>query len=659
VKQNRSDFLRVNAVIEWKRFFVLAIMIGITFLTLSGCRRAERQSTESSADITSLLYEEIAFSETGYYYDHDTDIQIIDSKPCEIYYTTDGSDPDKNQILYHDPIKLIANNDTKANVIKAKAYYNDGSESEIISHIYFVGKNVHERFNTLIFSVTTDPYNLYDYEYGIFVEGKLRNDYIADNPGVKINPDAPANYNIRGMEGEREVYLEVFESDGSRVIAQNAGIRTYGGWSRASEQKSIKIFARKSYDEENSSLRYAFFPNRTDSDGDIIDSYKKLVLRNCGNDNGFAFIRDELFQTLAGQAGYQDFEAVRPAALFVNGEYRGFFWLHEAYGDDYFEKHYGDFDGNFEIIEGGETYKKVDSEDDNEAVIQDYETMYNTYSKKDLTNVDNYKELFKLIDIKNYLSYYAFNIYLGNEDWPHNNYKTYRYYTAVGEEYREAPFDGKWRYLLHDMDFSTGIYGTQAWVDNISNYIGPNGEISQNCPLFGQLMKREDCKEFFITKTLDLLNGAFAPENFTSVLDEMNDSRLNELEHTYGKGLLADWVSYDQLPERLQTLKDYAKERVDHILIKYQEYFDLGDIYTLTIQPVNGCMFKINSFTTDGEFSGSYYTDYDTVITATLPEGKKVDYWLVNGKKIKSEKLVITSAMMKEDKAEVELILAN
>ena len=98
----------------------------------------------------------------------------------------------------------------------------------------------------------------------------------------------------------------------------------YGGWSRASEQKSLKIFVRRSYDEVNNKLRYEFFPDKQSAcgDGTVIGAYKRLVLRNAGNDNGFGFIRDELFHTLAGQAGFRDYEAVRPAALFINGDYR-------------------------------------------------------------------------------------------------------------------------------------------------------------------------------------------------------------------------------------------------------------------------------------------------------------------------------------------------
>lgn len=628
------------------------ILAMLVILSTAAC--SKKSITNDVAEVYSD--QELYFSKADYFYSEDTEVEILSNKPCDIYYTTDGSEPSKAQTLYTEAIKLKANSDTKANSIKAKAYYKDGTESKTILHTYFVGKDVNTRFDTLVFSVTTDPFNLYDYEYGIFVEGKLRDDFIAANPDVEVKPSDPANYNIRGRGGEREVYLEVFEPDGTNIVSQAAGIRTYGGWSRAREQKSIRIFARKEYDEENSKLCYEFFPNRTSADGQILNTFKQLVLRNCGNDNGFTFVRDELFQTLAAQAGYQDYEAVRPATMFVNGEYRGFFWIHETYCDSYFEEHYGDYNGSVEILEGGETYKILEEDASNANIVKDYEDVY-AYSNKDLTNDTNYDELCNLIDVENYLSYYAFNIYLGNEDWPHNNYKTYRYYATEGEDYGTEPFDGKWRYLLHDMDFSTNIYESYNYENNIELYIGANGEIMDTCPLFGQLMQREDCREIFIKKTLDLLNGAFAYENFTSVLDEMGASRLNELKKMYGTGLLEDWVSYDILDYMLQILRNFADSRTDNILTKYQEHFKLGDIFSLYVQPAQGCQIKINSYVTDTEFIGRYYSDYDTTITAILPKGKKIDYWLVNGEKVEGDELIVTSEMITDGEVEVSQVL--
>ena len=158
-------------------------------------------------------------------------------------------------------------------------------------------------------------------------------------------------------------------------------------------------------------------------------------------------------------------------------------------------------------------------------------------------------------------------------------------------------------------------------------------------------------------KTLDLINGAFAPDNLSTVLDQMHKSRNNELKNMYGKNLLADWVEYDQLIDRLSTIKIYANERANHILKKMREYFGLGEIYQLIVYPEQGSQVMINSFVTDHDFIGSYYTNYITELTAKIPEGKVFDHWLVNGDIIKEERLQITQERLKNNKVEVFLIL--
>ena len=600
---------------------------------------------------------EITFSHTGFFYNKDINLEIISSRPGKIYYTMDGKEPDKEKSLYKDGINLNAGNEVKATSIKAKAYYDDGVESDTIIHTYFIGKNVEDRFDTLIFSITTDPYNLYDYEYGIFEEGKLRDDHKRDNPRDRIEPNDPANFNMRGRESERSVYLEIIGPNGIQIAGQQAGIRTYGGWSRANLQKSIKIYARKEYDETNNKLRYEFFPSKTAASGDgtILDSFKRLVLRNCGNDNGFGFIRDELFQTLAGQAGYADYEAVRPATMFINGDYRGHFWLHEVYSDEYFEENYGKYEGDFQILEGGETFKESDDEDDNSKIISDYDDMY-SYAYKDLTDDKIFDELSMLMDVENYLSYYAIQILIDNQDWPHNNYKTYRYYPVEGEEYREAPFDGKWRYLLHDLDFSFAIYGGGPQGDNIRLYMGSGGQTTSAAPLFGKLMQREDCKEIFIKKMLDLINGAFSADNINEVLTRMNDERINEQMHMYDKNLITDWVKPDQLEGRMEEIKLYGKGRAEYILYRYRDFFKLDDFYSLSVMSDLSCELKINSYVTKDKFEGSYYSNYSTSVNATAPAGCEFDYWLVNGKEVYGEELEITASMIVDNNVEVKAV---
>ena len=592
--------------------------------------------------------QEVKFSVDSNFLNVNTEVELSAGTGDKIYYTLNGKLPDETATLYSAPILLKAGTDVQATPITARALHTDGTWSEASYRTYFTGISIDTRYDCLIFSITTDPYNLFDYEYGIFTTGKIRDDYILENPNAEVDGKTPANYHMRGRASERPIYVEILNSDGSLILEQDAGIRTYGGWSRSNAMIPMKLFARKEYDTQNNKFRYPFFTASIDEKGEVIDAFKRLVLRSYGNDNGFGFIREEIFQVLAKQAGYEA-KSVRPCAVYVNGEYYGAYFLTEPYHESYFETHYGKYDGVVEIIEGGELFKTGEEDGSNQYALDDYQNMYDKYAYSDLTDDSVYQELNQLMDVTNYLEYYAYNMYLGNTDWPHNNYKTYRYYAADGEEYREnTSFDGRWHYLVHDMDSSTSVYGASVLTRYLSDFLGEiDEEEGDICPLFRELMKREDCREIFVKKTLDLINGVFAPDYFNEQLDLLNQERLNEQSYSYSSGKIASWVQLNQLEERLDVIKEYVLARDSYVYMDMYTFFELDTVrYTLNLTVPGGSRVSVNSFTTDQNFTGKYFSCYSTDLRAVNDNGQTFQYWLVDGVKHMEEELVITEEML-------------
>ena len=234
-----------------------------------------------------------------------------------VYFTTDGSDPVPGESeFYTQPIEINATPEVRATTVKALSVLSDGTKGDICTVSYVVGQDVAERFdsNTLVFVLSTDPYNLYDYEYGIAVPGKIYDDYVKEHPGEEIPYNAPGNYYMSGREAERPIYVEVFESDGTKVIDQAAGVRLSGGYSRVPDQKSLRLIARKSYDPDNGKFKYAFFEGAQTADGVPVSEFDRIVLRNGANDREFAGVRDELSQKLAQDYGYPVTQHCTPAA---------------------------------------------------------------------------------------------------------------------------------------------------------------------------------------------------------------------------------------------------------------------------------------------------------------------------------------------------------
>ncbi len=498
------------------------------------------------------------FSLDGSFYNGDISVELKTEKTAEIYYTEDGSEPDKSDVLYTAPIIYEADNTDhpKAHTIKAKAYYADGTESDVSVHTYFTALGVSERFSEYVFSISGDPSILTEKPDGIFYKD---------------------NYKQRGRESEREVYLSAWDTTGKQILGQYCGVRIYGGSSRESSIKSMKLFARKSYASGLGAFHTDLFQTPlADNSGSVIDEYDKLVIRNGGNDFQFAFIRDELCQMLAIQAGFADYEAVVPAVCYLNGEYYGLFWLHESYCDDYFKDKYpNETDlGKFIVCEGTDTEKDVDEEDSESVHAIAFNEMYAEYSDAELTNDSVYTQLCSLMDVENYLDYFAFNIYINNRDWPQNNFRCYRYAPAEEETAGEGVYDGRWRFLLHDMDYSMGMYEQpelQADYNNLAHILKEGDE--RYSPLFAALMEREDCRTYFSDKIHELANGALDGENISDVCSKLNGSRYSEqmmfykhLDNLRNQGDQSIWTYSGHLSGQLGIIRSFAEKREKYML---------------------------------------------------------------------------------------------
>ena len=593
---------------------------------------------------------DVVFSHAGNFYKTDLTVRIFSRNEGTIYYTTDGTHPTTSSNRY-DPqtgLTLTANkgNIPKVWSLRAAVFYADGTKSAEFVHSYILGARVDSRYQTMVFTINGDPAELTDEPDGIM---------------------AGENYENRGRASERSIYLEVMNPDGTLVTEQNCGVRVYGAYSRRNSQKSLKFYARKEYSPETGTF-YLNFLDRTTVDGTAtqIVRYDKFVLRASGNDYRFAFVRDELNQMLAADAGFTEYESVCPAVCYINGTYYGFFWVHSSYCDTYLKNHYGDSpaktaakasgaeeytEGEFVVLEGGDSYKKTEDGDDfNNTWAKAYDTDYYRFAYGDLTNNSLYRELCGWMDVEDYLSYMAYNIYLCNKDWPNNNYKCFRYVPAEGESLGTGVYDGRWRYLLHDIDYTYGLYGQQevlATYDTLRVVLTEGSD--RYAPLLDALLARPDCMEYFVKKSLDFANGALSAENITETLNAVSAARASEMTYYYNYIASlgaedASWVKEDQLQGQLQTIIDFAQARPTKAFSYLKSRFLLKGSYSLEVAAEENAKIRINSYTLPAgkRFSGIYATDYATDLTATIRDGYAFDYWEVNGAKRTSQKLTLT-----------------
>ena len=471
---------------------------------------------ERPSEIVAFRFSRFGVTITGDYFLTETmNIQIASPKNAVVYYTTDGSTPSETSVIYKEPIELVAATGDFPNclLLKAIAFYGDGTCSDVATHTFFAHKDMDTWTQNLILSISGEPKELTEESDGILTD---------------------SNATYRGRWVEREVHIEAISPKGRPVFEQDAGARVYGGASRGLKLKSLKLYARREYDKAHGMFLIDAFGTRG-ADNAVIDKYDKLVLRNHGNDYTWGgFILDDLNQRLATQAGYTDAKATIPAVYYLNGKYNGLYWLQENVCDEYLKDKYGGETGIFAILEGTERLKTVDESDPfKEAAANEYNSRYNELAYCDLTEDGNYAKLRAFIDVENYLQYYAYNVYINNWDWPGNNYKCYRYYADSDSGYEKGRLDGKWRFLFHDMDVSFGAYelsnaSTEVTYNNLQELLDPEG--MKYAPLFANLMRREDCKEYFVQEIVRLMEGVLSVENIANTIYSVSAEYGSDME---------------------------------------------------------------------------------------------------------------------------------
>lgn len=575
----------------------LLIAAALVLLFVAFKSPGEAQKMEEADDI--IVSQEDSFC-AG-----DLVLKLSDAGGYPIYYTLDGSIPGFESGFYEDPIAFTATDEVRSCVLRARSYdESTGEWGDLFTRTYFYADSMEtlkERFSTYIVCLTSDPYNLYDYEYGIMVEGKIRDEYVNSPEYISGKLTQPANFTQQGRDWERDAFVEILSPDGERLIAQDAGMRIFGHASRQYYYKSFKLYARKAYG--NDTFAYPFFADNTHgADQKVQDAYQRLVVRAHGFDKSVTLFREELFQTLCSQIEGIDSKSVAPASVWLNGGYYNFEWLQEVYDDTYMEENYG-------LMQEGDYYQKLalrankltlsiakgktDSgdEDEEEAVgteeaepvvettdrtpeeeqaSKDYHKMAE-YAEKDLTDDETFAELEQLVDIDNMIQYFAIETYIANWDWPLNNIKLYRYYSQ-NNVYGTGRQDGRWRYLYYDMEAGFNIYNEEPedWLD-IETVMEQN-------PLFGAVMKRPDMQEKF-AKYIELcIKEYFTEDRVRAAVEKLCGERDSELAESFAYKHSIDesyTMNMDDVEQNKEVIYDFVEKRPEMMRQQIQELFGI------------------------------------------------------------------------------------
>lgn len=592
------------------------------------------------------------------------DLKVFSFRKADIYYTRNGQVPEPGKegtYEYEGPIELGVDGVTATYSFRICCVYEDGKTSEVYNRDYILDPLGTERFTTkYVVMLTGEEDALFGDESGIFVRGNQFYEYMEENPDTDVLAvKVPANYYD---DVEVPVHTSMFLNDGTQIIEQECGVRIYGNASRQLNQKSFRLYARYEYDDVNE-FSYPFFTDICTRDGKApITDWQRLSFHNSGQDNGNAYIRSQLMGALARQTGYPDTMGAESVTVYINGKYQGVYWLQNSFDDRYFKEKYGDYPGEMVVCEGTLNTLDVETAETDAQIefVNEYNDFMQWIETADLNDEENWDRVCDTIELNNFALYFALQHYSGNLDWPGNNVKVYKYECVEGEEYREGTvFDGRYRYLLYDMDYSFGLmfvgfFGHDVTVTRLEGFL--NGE--DDAAIFRALSQREDFRNLYAATVLNLINVYFTRDNVSDTMYQLNVKRYDELNYMITdtdilKGSIwEDWGvglgNMAQTEEEWAKILTYTEERPDYVLGELHKEWQCGDVIGMHISlPEEGCVF-INDMNVGQGFDGIWMDGVSAEIVCELPVGMTVDGYMVNSEYVAGSRLFITSDVLEK-----------
>ena len=513
----------------------------------------------------------------------------------EIRYTLDGTEPTMESKKYTTGFFI-----RKSTSVRAKLFCEGwlSPRSTVQSYIF------HDRSLTIpVISIVTNDDYLNDEDIGIFVNNKTH------------EKDDQVNW-------RRPINLELFDTeDEPSKLNQLCETRITGAWSREATRQSMAIYCHKRFGQKN--MEYEFFPDQCPG----LTDYKSVVLRNSGNDRDGIYMRDAICQRVMGENTDIDWQAWRPAVIYINGNYWAILNIRERANENNIITHYDGLE-DIDLIENGEL--KEGTEDNYRAFKKFFKEKGHTLA-----------EYAELMDWEEYIRVTIMNLYFNNLDYPGNN----------NVLWRPRADGGKWRWIAKDLDYSLGLYGGNAGSSGgydhqiIAQWYNPNdwnlhqganfSITTQSTEMFRNIMEDPDFAREFIDRFCIYMGDFLNEKGIRKVWDPMYE--LIKGEWKRHRDTVYDnpwWPNYD---DELKNVRTWVSKRTNEMYKQLQTQFKTGNAVPMTInKSLSGAEsldITFNGVTlNNGIFDGKFFPNRNVTLEGRAPEGYVVKGWEIQKK---------------------------
>ncbi len=411
------------------------------------------------------IVEQPEFSHERGFYDTGFNVTIATStNGADIYYTTDGNAPVKNDVNTVSSTKYTSAIHISSNTcLRAAAIKTGWMPSRTTTHTYIFDASDEIKSMPAVCLVGDEYKSLFEPDGimaivgGTYVGGV----WTSGGPGTYNNPIH------RGREYERPVSFEIIDLPAATDFQIDCGIRVHGSdftrprytrgddWHCNNNKFSFNMFFRSSYGDNR--FEFPFFPFTAE-----VKRHQSIVLRAGMNDICSPFVKDEWMRRLFKEMGGVQ-ETGTFANLYINGDYKSYYNPTGRADNEFYQEWYGT-DNDFDVITQSE-YPEYDVRDGDDVA---WSSLLDYIDSHDLADINAYEYVASKFDIPMFVDYLILQIYSANFDWPNKNWTVHH----------ERSDTGKFRYSVWDLE------GIEAW------WLGLNCEHC-NYTAF------EDCPSYF------------------------------------------------------------------------------------------------------------------------------------------------------------------
>ena len=517
------------------------------------------QVFEFSSDVYSSLND-------GFYNSAQTLILSNDDSIENIHYTIDGSRPNKNSLIYTEPIQIDS-----TMIIKARSLSTYKIPGNISSFTFFINEQV----DLPVLSLVVEPNLLWDQDIGIY-ENEFK-------------------------QREIPISLQYFSTNLERKFSINAGARLGGLniWTKA--QKPFTIYTRNRFGDDF--INYQIFNNKH------IANFSRIVLRNGGDDWEETLIRDPMTESIAlgmMECGYM---AYKPSVLFLNGEYWGIYNIREKFNNQYFKENFNIDPNNYDhleytMTESGTQLMIVEGDD------LHYNSMIEYIDNNDINNEEAYNHIISLMNIDSFIDHIFTTLYAANTSWRHNR-----------EWWRSRNNNGKWNWLIVDLDrgFNPNNSSTNLLDDLMEDYT-----------LFNSLLNSTNFKNRFIQRSAAHLNNTFKSQRIDNIVDSLSNIIRPEIIRHSNKWSNQDGIeSIEQWESELNEIKQFSENRTNSVQNQFINELNLNGTINLSfsVYPENSGQVTINNVKSVNNNNQKYFKDIPIVVNTTANPGYEFIGW--------------------------------